>query len=210
MDLFACPAPTSLASVPATSCPIKFDQIQKMGIRRISGATALTTTNILLLATLTPLLSASDNTKLLITPFLNNLVIPPSEPIKQGGNDNTTLNGVPMLEGLGFVTCTAQLRNVSSEAAKALRALAAESAIQPGVTNIEGIFFNRPGKVIIDKTGTTSLAGFKLYNFIVSDAGTEGLNKDNVFNISWDMEGGWSENFQMYKPTDYNPLTLSN
>jgi hypothetical protein len=210
-DLFSCPKPTALAAAPDPSCPVRFDQIQKMGIRRITGKTSLTTATILLATNITPLLSASDDTKLLITPFLMDFKIPQSEPIKQGGNDNTTLNGIPKLEGFGFVTVTAEIRNVDFSTAQALRALASESGgIMPGQTNLEGFLFNRYQKVIVDNPSSTVANGFKLYNFAVSDVGTEGLNKDNIFKISFELEPLWSNTAKILTPTDWNPLTVAN
>jgi hypothetical protein len=210
-DLFTCPKPTALAAAPDPSCPIRWDQIQKMGIRRITGRTTLTTATILLAANITPLLSAADNTKLLISPFLADFKIPQSEPIKQGGNDNTTLNGMPKLEGFGFVTVTFEIRNVDPTTADALRALASESGgIMPGATDLEGWFFNRYNKIIIDNPASTQAIGFKLYNFVVSDVGTEGLNKDNIWKGSFDLEPLWSKTAKLLTPTDWVPLTVAN
>lgn len=210
-DLFTCPQPTALASAPNPTCPVRFDQIQKMGIRRISGATALTTATVLLAATITPLLSATDNTKLLISPWLSNFIIPNSEPLKEGGNDNTTINGIPKLNGFGFVNVTFQLKNVESTTADAMRALASESANSvAGTTNLEGFFFTKDGRIVGDNPSSTAFKGFKLYNFAVSDAGSEGLNKDNNFNCSFDLEPLWSKTFKVLTPTDWNPLSVAN
>lgn len=210
-DLFSCPAPTALASIPATSCPVKFEQIQKMAIQRIQSSPSFSTTSILLAATWTALLAAADSTKVIITPFMRNVVIPPSEPLFEGGNDNTTLNGIPLLRGIGTVRITAQVDNISSAAAAALRALASESSGTTGSTNLWAYFFNKNGQVISDKTGsTTALPGFKIYNLVLSDVGSAGFAQPNTFNLSFDMEGLWSNNFQVYTPTDFNSLTLSN
>lgn len=210
-DLFTCPNPTALAAAPNPSCPVRFDQIQKMGIRRISGAAALTTTTVLVAATITPLLAAADNTKLLITPWLANFIIPNSEPLKEGGNDNTTINGIPKLNGLGFVNVTFQMKNVEAATAQAMRALASESANSvAGTTNLEGFFFPKDGRIVVDNPSSTNVVGFKLYNFIVSDVGTEGLNKDNNFNCSFDLEPMWSKTFKVLTPTDWNPLSVAN
>ncbi len=210
-DLFTCPQPTALAAAPNPSCPVRFDQIQKMGIRRIGGRATLTTATVLLAATITPLLSAADDTKLLITPWLSDFKIPPSEALKEGGNDNTTINGIPKLNGLGFVNVPFMLKNVEASTAQALRALASESANSvAGTTNIEGIFFLKDGRIVLDNPSSTVAIGFKLYNFVVSDASTEGLNKDNVFNCSFDLEPMWSKTFKVLTPTDWNPLTVAN
>lgn len=210
-DLFTCPNPTALAAAPNPSCPVRFDQIQKMLIRRIDGSATLTTATILLAATITPLLSAADNTKLLVTPWLSDFKIPNSEPLKEGGNDNTTINGIPKLNGFGFVNVPFMLKNVEASTAQALRALASESANSvAGTTNIEGFFVAKDGRIVVDNPSSTVAIGFKLYNFAVSDVGTEGLNKDNTFNCSFDLEPLWSKTFKVLTPTDWKPLTVAN
>lgn len=210
-DLFTCPQPTALAAAPNPSCPVRFDQIQKIGIRRIDGRATLTTATVLLAATITPLLSAADGTKLLISPWLADFKIPNSEPLKEGGNDNTTINGIPKLNGFGFVTVPFELRNVEASTAQAMRALASESANSvPGTTNIEVIFFLKDGRIVVDNPSGVVAIGFKAYNFAVSDVGTEGLNKDNTFKCSFDLEPLWSKTFKALTPTDWNPLTVAN
>ena len=210
MDLFSCPAPTAIASIPATSCPIRWEQIQKILLRRISGATALTTSSILLSATITPLLSAADATKLVVSPYIGDLKFPQSEILAEGGNDNTTLNGIRQLRGLGFVTVTGMLRNISAAAAAKIRAITPETALQPGETNIEAIFVNKDGKIIGQNPSGTVAKGFPIYNLALSDVGSEGFAKDNVYNLSFDLAPGWSEFHTMWTPTDWNALTISN
>lgn len=212
MDLFACPAPDYLESIPTTSCPVRWDQIQKIILRRIDGRASLTKTSILLSATITPLLTATDDTKILVTPFLSNVVIPQGEVLSEGGNDNTTLNGIPQLRGLGFAQATAQIKNASSGTVDVMRALTPESAIQPGETNLEAIFVNKDGKVIAREVAgsATDLEGFPVYNFTVSDVGSNGFAQDNINNVQFALAPGWSEGHKMYTPTDYNALTISN
>jgi hypothetical protein len=94
--------------------------------------------------------------------------------------------------------------------AKAMRDLASESSIIPGATNIEGVFVNRFGKLIIDNPSGTVAQGFKIYNFAVSDVSSEGLHADNIFNVSFDLEPLWSQTAKILTPTDWNPLTVSN
>lgn len=210
MDLFACPAPTAIASIPATDCPVRWDQIQKILLRRINGREALSTTNILLSATITPLLTETDDTKLIVSPFISNLVIPTTEALKEGGNDNTTINGVPILRGLGFAAATGQIKNISAATAAAIRAITPETAVQPGQTDIEVMFVNKDGKVIAQNPSSTLVTGFPIYNLVLTDVGSEGFGKDNVHNLSFDLAPGWSEKHAMYTPTDYNALTISN
>lgn len=210
-DLFTCPVPTALAAAPNPSCPVKFDQIQKMLLRRITNRATVTTATALLSATITPLLSAADDTKLLVSPWLLGFSLPQVEPLKEGGNDNTTLNGVPRLLGLGFVSVTATMENVAASTAQAMRALASESANSAaGTTNLEAFFVNKEGKLIGDNPSSTTLYGFKIYNFVVTDVASEGFNQANKFGVSFDMEPLWSKTFTVLTPTDYNALTIVN
>ncbi|MBL7738708.1 MAG: hypothetical protein JNK14_05775 [Chitinophagaceae bacterium] len=212
MDLFECPAPAYLESIPIGACPVRWDQVQKLILRRIDGRTDLTKANIILSATITPLLTATDDTKIVVSPFMSNVVIPQGEILKEGGNDNTTLNGIPQLRGLGFVNVTAQIRNANSDTVDVMRALTPESALQPGQTNLEVILVNKDGKLIVrEQAGSGSrVEGFPIYNFTVSDVGSAGFAQDNINNIGWDFAPGWSEGHRLLTPTDYAALTLSN
>lgn len=207
MDLFLCPPPTALAAMPETTCAIRWDQIQRFGIRRITGKAALTTTTILTVAATTPLLSAADSTKLVLTPKITNVLVPTNEILTEGGNDNTTLNGIPKLVGLGFTRVTGQLLNAPATTAKAIRALTPESL---GSTNLEAFLYPKTGAVIGSNPSGVVYEGFPIYNLTLSDVGSEGFGKDNVYNFAFDLPPGWSEYHLKLMPTDYNPLTLVN
>lgn len=208
-NLLVCPTPAFLADVPSQTCPVKFDQIQRFLLTRLS-ATPFTETNILLEATWTPRMIASDNTKIVGTPKFAGFTLPILEPLKSGGNDNTTINGVASLDGLPFVPIPPfTIRNMNSIVAKALRALASESAPQPGETNLGVYFVNRFGNIIYRKSGANALP-FPLYNFVVSDVGSDGLNRDNAHGITSDLEPGWSQDFAMLPVPLFNLLTIKN
>lgn len=212
MDLFTCPAPAFLESIPIGTCPIRWDQIQKFLLRRISGRADLTKASIILSATITPLLTAADDTKILVTPFLSNVLIPQGEVLTEGGNDNTTLNGIPQLRGLGFVGGTAQIKNANSDTVDTLRLITPETAVQPGQTDIEVIFVTKDGKLVVrEESGSGSrVEGFPIYNFVVTDVGSQGFAQDNINNISFSLAPGWSERHRLLTPSDYTALSLSN
>jgi hypothetical protein len=204
--LLICPPPTALASVPTQACPERYDQIVRFAIQRKQTTASFTTTTLLAEATWTPLLSAVNSTKVIMTPLIPNVVIPAGEVLKEGGNDNTTINGIPKLAGLPFVPVTAQLQDANSAVRKALRALASESAIFPGFTNLWIYPINRFGQIIGKKDGTDVL-GIPVYNFVVGDVGTEGLNKNNIANVSFDLAPGWSDDVEVFTPS-FDPLSL--
>lgn len=207
--LFTCPAPTALADIPAQSCPERYDQLIRMFLMRRQSAALFTTTTVKLAATWTPLFAETDSTKIVKTPLLSNVVIPPGEILKEGGNDNTTINGIPRLNGRGFAAVTIQLQDAEAAVRKALRALASESALQPGFTNLEAIFVNRFGQLIYRAGSTpTDVFGIPLYNFVVGDVGTEGFGKSNIANMSFDLAPGWSDDVAMIGVTDFNPVTV--
>lgn len=203
MSLFTCPAPSALGAIPAIACPIRFDQIQKIAFQRKQSSAPFASESALnTQSNWTTLLTASNATKVIVSPHLTNLVIPPSEALTEGGNDNTTLNGMTRLMGGSNVTVTAELRNASAEAILALKALTSESAIMAGFSNLSGFFFNKDGKIIHN-----DLFGFDIFNFFISDPGSEGYLKDNVCTVRFEMKYGWADAAALSSPS-FNPLNL--
>lgn len=208
-NLFVCPPPAALADIPSQACPVRFDQIQRILFTRLTS-TPFTATDVLLEATWTPRMTASDDEKIVGTPRFAGFTLPMPDPLKEGGNDNSTINGVPTLSGLPVVSITGLLlRNMNADVAKAIRALAGESALQPGETNLGAYFINRFKQIIYMKSGTDVLP-FPIYNVILSDVGSEGLNRDNTHALSFDLEPGWSQDFDMKSIVAFNPLTIKN
>lgn len=203
--LFSCPPPTALSVIPANTCPENWGQIQKFAIQRKQATPSFTSATIKVAATWTPLLTATDSTKIVITPYIAGVVIPPGEVLKEGGNDNTTINGMPRVVGLGFVPVTAQPQSLLPAVRAALLGLGAESSISPGFTNLWVYFFNQYDQIIANADGS----GFDAYNIMGADAGTEGFGKLNTMNWGFDLAGGWSKNATVYTPTaPFKPLSL--
>lgn len=207
MELFSCPPAASIADIPEQTCPERFDQVVRLLLQRKQTSASFTTTTGLVVATWTPLLTETDDTKIQGTPLFANAVIPRGELLKEGGNDNTTINGIPRLNGRGFVPVTLELQDVEAAVRTALRSYAADSALQPGFTNLSAYFVNRFGQIICKKDGT-NLFGIDIYNFYVGDVGTDGLGKSNIANMSFDLAPGWSDDVVIIKPTDFNPMYL--
>jgi hypothetical protein len=206
----ACPLPAALVSVPETTCAVRFDQISKIAFQKIQTTPSFTTTTILVKATWTPLLAASDDTKLVLSPLLNNLVIPASELNAEGGNDNTTIGGVRNVKGLNGVTPTAKILNISDATKQAIQGLFEFSkSPAPGATMLWAYFLTTDGHVIFKKNGT-NCEGIEVYNVCLGDPGSEGFNKDNEHNFSFDLLPGWSDGVEMLKLTDFKALTLKN
>ena len=105
-----CPLPTEIGDITPTDCAENFGQIVKIAFQR-SGYTFTDITDETEWDTL---LAASDDTKIVISPFAENVVYPAGELITEGGDDNTTLFGQPVSVGKGTVTVTGRHRAISS------------------------------------------------------------------------------------------------
>lgn len=206
-ELFLCPPASEIADIPDQACPERFDQIVRLILQRKQAAPLLTTTTGLLVANWTPLLTEEDDTKVQGTPLFGGATIPIGEIRKTGGGDNSTINGMPILGGRNFVTVPVQLQDVEAAVRKAIRTYAADSALQPGFTNLTAYLVNRFGQIICRKVDT-ALYGIDIYNLYVSDTGSEGLGAANVNTMSFDLAPGWSDDVVVIKPTDFNPMYL--
>ena len=140
-----------------------------------------------------------------MSPFFAGMVIPQSEALTTGGNDNSTFNGIPDYNGEGMVTVTGQFKNLSPLAKTALDKLAQESIASPvGVTNLELFMFNK------NKVGfSIGTKGVQVYNFRVSSVGSEGFNAPNIHNFSFNLPGDWDTGLTSFTPI-FDPFTELN
>lgn len=198
--MFECPKPAAIPNISDYECPINFDQIVKIIFQR-SGYTFASEAALKDLATWTPLLTATDDTKVQVTPYFSGLVLPPSEPLTEGGNDNSTVNGIPLYLGEGFIGVAGQFIGLPPSVAEQLRDYTVESISSIGVTDLVAYFVNRFGQLIHN-----NLTGFPIYNWRLSSVGSEGFNKHNKTNFSFSMTGEWDAAAVVTKPT-FNPLT---
>jgi hypothetical protein len=202
--LFVCPPPATLASIPTQACPERFGQILRIAFQRKQGTSSFTSATIKVAGTWTPLLTASDSTKLIITPQTPGIVIPPGEILSEGGNDNTTINGIRTVTGRGYVPVTAQLKDVNAAVRTAIRALFSESGGGFG-TNLWAYFITADNLIIANSDGS----GVDAYNVIVGDVGTEGFARPNIAHMAFDLAPGWSDSLAVFTPTaPFKPLNL--
>jgi hypothetical protein len=201
-----CPLGAALTAVPETSCPVDFGQIAKIAFQQVQSVSTFTAATIKVKANWTAALAASDATKIVLTPIVGNLVIPKSEILKEGGNDNTTFNGMPKVNGLGFVEVSCLLRSISDATKQALQALFAYSQIIPGDSTLCAYFLTSDNKVISGAAGVA----IPVFAVAVSDVGTEGFGKNNECDLKFFMQGGWSDGVIATAATDFKTLTLVN
>lgn len=206
-SLFQCPAPVALDVIPNQSCGVRFEQITKLVFQRKQSPSSFDASTILEQATWSALLTAGDSTRVVLSPYINNPIIPPGEALTEGGNDNTTIGGVSRLLGEGFQQATFELRNAGVDVRKAIRSITSETALVPGFTNIWVYMINRFGEIIAKADGS----GIDIYNFFVGGPGTEGFNRDNMQMGKFDLKPGWDEDVTVFKPNfDFFSLVAPN
>jgi len=213
---FDCPLPATMQDISAITCAQRWDQITMLAFQRIQSTPSFDDSSTLIteVANWTALKAASDATKVIVTPILDSLVIPQSETQEEGGNDNSTPNGIPIYLGESVINVTLQFRNLPAQSIAELRKLVAESLNGPGGPQVWVYMFTKNGKVIgnssttkgnVDKTGAYADSGIPIYNFRLGSLGTEGFNQDNKSPASFYMEELWDENWVVATPTDFTP-----
>ena len=190
-----CPVPTSLESAVTTlnPCPSDIGQIQKMVFWR-RGQTIASVATAILEATWTDLLSTAGDAKAIVTPFLGNVEIPPSEPREFGGG-NETRWGSPIRKGSGSVACSGSMYQVDQDVITALKQLACEP--------LDVLFINESNQFAYSDTSTFS--GFQVaagsLNF--SDKGVGGLDDADKNNFIFNLKPNWSDTLEITTETDF-------
>jgi len=197
-----CPAPTELTEIPNVNCPVDLKQIQRLGFQRIGytfDATATPPTDILDLSVWQALKTASDDTKVVLTPLIGgDPVIEPGEAITSGGGDNSTLNGIEENEGTNPSAFSCVFKSLPSEAEKAIKALKCEKQLTV-------YLFLQGGRLAVTKIDTDKITGFNALSLFVSDRGNQGFGTKDTVSMSFSLEAGWSDNLQILKP-NFNPF----
>jgi hypothetical protein len=202
------PAEANLPTIPAVSCSESFGQTQKVAFQRLtSGGTKNSFTNatpIDTLASWTPLLTAADSTKIVVSPFIQ---APTNEPgaARTYGGGNDTLNGVEEIIGREPSTFTAVLRRIPQSVIKIMKELQCESY----ANNLGVYLFDENGNIeaIQDETTPTTYYPIPIQSLFISDKGHGGLEAPDSNNIQWAFGPNYSDNLAIVAPSDFNPLT---
>lgn len=215
MSLFECPLPAELPFVGAVDCNQKLDQINRLLlVREGADLSALTLESLALKATYEAILADTGIDKGILTPLMANLVIPPSEGNFTGGNDNSTINGIPYFNGDDNVDVTAELHSVPQAVISQLQAITPYSDATRGFIGLRAIFFNKDGLAWVKKAPdpeapapASPIELIPLFNFRVSDVGTEGFRMQSVNSVTFTLPSGWSSDLVPVKLAfDYKSL----
>lgn len=205
MSICSCPAGASLPSVPNADCPQDFGQIQKIIFQRIfkEGTTKNSFTTekpIEKLASWTPLMSASDGTKAVITPYVEAPTSDGGDAITFGGG-NDTLGGVTKIIGRNPVNMTFAIRQMSQDVIKALKNLQCEDALGVYLVNADGQIL-----ALKDTSVVTTFYPIPIRSLFVGDLMLHGLDTPDENALSFSFAPNWSDDAVVVSPA-FNPLT---
>lgn len=209
MAICKCPAAAALPNIPNFTCAESFGQIQKVAFQRLYKSTGgrnsfTTAAGIELKASWTPLLSADDDTKVVLTPYVQ---APTAEAgaARTFGGGNETLGGIEEVIGREPTPFTAVLRRVPQKIIKALKQLQCESDSQ----NLGVYLFDENGNIgaLQDETTTTTYYPIPIRSLFFSDKTLGGLEAPDSNNVQWSFLPNWSDDLVIVAPKDFNPLT---
>lgn len=204
-----CPAGTALPDIPVSNCPESFGQIQKVAFQRLYKSTGeknsfTTTAGIGKKASWTPLLSADDDTKIVISPYIQ---APTAEAgaARTFGGGNETLGGVEEIVGREPTPFTGVMRKLPQKIIKALKELQCES----WGDNLGVYLFDENGAIgaIQDAKTATTHYPIPIRSLFIGDKTLGGYEAPDSNNIQWAFLPNWSDDLAFIVPEDFNPLT---
>lgn len=203
-----CPANAALTTIPAQGCAQSFGQIQKVAFQRLQQsagvANEFTIEDIPLLAEWTPLLTAADGTKIVVSPYIQAPSVEPGAARTFGGG-NETLGGVEMVIGREPTTFQGVIRSVKQNIIVAMKELQCEAQAD----NLGVYLFDENGHIgcLCDAyTSTSELMPIPIKSLFVGDKKFGGLEEPDSNAIQWSFLPNWSDKFYIIEPL-FNPLT---
>lgn len=200
-----CPAGAHLADLDIADCKEGLGQVQKFVLQRIYK-TAGEMNNIAdptKKASWTPLFSAADGTKTVISPYIQG---PTTEPgaARTFGGGNQTLGGVEIIIGREPTTFSAVMYQEKQKTIATMKKYMCETV---GVYLIdEG---GNIGCLVDDLDSPTQYMPIPVGKFFVGDKNLGGFEEPDSNAIEWSFFPNWSDKLYIIKceELDFNPLT---
>lgn len=205
-----CPQAASIDTIPDNDCPEYIGQVHKIILQREKQADGtvntitVASTNPNVLATWSTLKSASDYTKVAVSPFIDNSNIEPGSVIEYGGG-NETRDGITIPITSEFTQATGELLNIKQAVVKTLKKFGCESIAESGLA----IFLiNSNGNIWGKSTDSgTTFQGIPARSFFVGDKKTGNRLEPDKNEIRWAFEPNWSDDLYSITPvTGFDPL----
>lgn len=208
-----CPAGTHLADLDIAECKESLGQIQKIIIQRVYNSdgvkNSISLVDIKLKAAMAALAAASDGTKIIISPYIQNPTTTPGEARTFGGG-NQTLGGVEIVIGREPTTFEGVIYQELQSTIKTLKEYSCEEI---GVYLIDENgnigALDSPVTVAGSQQVTPSVSPIPIRSFFVGDKNLGGYEEPDSNSIRWSFLPNWSDDLVIIKQSDmnYNPLT---
>lgn len=208
MAICKCPAAAALPNIPNFTCAESFGQIQKVAFQRLykstGGKNSFTTTGIGEKASWTPLLSADDDTKVVVSPYIQAPTAEAGAPRTFGGG-NETLGGIEEIIGREPTSFTAVMRKMPQSLIKALKDLQCESDSQ----NLGVYLFDENGAIgaLKDPKIATTHYPIPIRSLFIGDKTLGGFEAPDSNAIQWTFLPNWSDDLAIIVQENFNPLT---
>ncbi len=200
-----CPIGAHLPDLSIAECKESLGQVQKVLIQRKyeSAGSLNSIANPAKKSSWTPLLSAADGTKVIVSPYIQNPATEPGAARKFGGG-NQTLGGVEITIGR---EPTAFTGIIYQEAQKTIATLKEYMCEEVGVYLID-----ENGNIACladDVDNPTKYMPIPIGNLFVGDKKLGGFEEPDSNSIEWSFFPNWSDKLVILKNADmdFNPLT---
>jgi len=209
MAICKCPAAEMLPNIPDFTCAESFGQIQKVAFQRLykSGGeknSFTTPASIGVRSSWTPLLVAKDDTKIVVSPYIQAPTAEAGAPRTFGGG-NETLGGIEEIIGREPTPFTAVMRRMPQSLIKALKGLQCESYSQ----NLGVYLFDDNGAIgaLQDPEKATTHYPIPIRSLFIGDKTLGGFEAPDSNVIQWTFLPNWSDDLTIILPEGFNPLT---
>lgn len=203
-----CPAAAALPDVPAITCAETFGQVQKVAFQRLTKANGTknsfaTAAAITALASWTPKLSAADDTKIVVSPYIQAPTAKAGAARTFGGG-NETLGGIEDIIGREPTPFTGVIRKAPQAVIKALKEMQCESWSD----NLGIFIFDENGAIgaIEDAATAGTYYPIPIRSLFIGDKTLGGLEAPDSNAIQWSFLPNWSDDLAIIAP-EFNPLT---
>lgn len=200
-----CPAGNHLADLEIVECKESLGQIQKVIFQRIYQSTGVKNTisleDIKAKEQMAALASASDGTKIIVSPYIQN---PTTEPgaARTFGGGNQTLGGIEIVIGREPTTFSGVIYQEKQATIKTLKEYSCE--------NVGVYLIDENGNIgALSEDGGDTFMPVPIGKLFVGDKKLGGFEEPDSNTIEWNFFPNWSDNLIIVKAADmdYNPLT---
>lgn len=209
MAICKCPAAAALPNIPNFTCAESFGQIQKVAFQRLYKSTGERNSfglqkKIDVKASWATLLTADDDTKIVVSPYIQAPTAEAGAPRTFGGG-NETLGGIEEVVGREPTPFTAVMRRMPQSLIKALKELQCESESQ----NLGVYLFDENGVIgaLQDQKIATTYYPIPIRSLFIGDKTLGGFGAPDSNAIQWLFLPNWSDDLAIIVPDDFNPLT---